>query len=56
MLYRFAARLMREESGQDVIEYGLLIGAITATAVVAITSMGGILHTFYTELQIGLEK
>ena len=33
-------RFVHEESGQDLIEYGLLIGIITAGAVTAITAIG----------------
>jgi Flp pilus assembly pilin Flp len=33
-------RLVRDESGQDLIEYGLLIGIITAGAVTAISAIG----------------
>ncbi len=34
-------RLVREESGQDLIEYGLLIGIITAVVVAAICTAIG---------------
>jgi pilus assembly protein Flp/PilA len=48
------ARFVREESGQDLIEYGLLVGIITATSVLTIRSLGGIVQGFYTTLQTNL--
>jgi Flp pilus assembly pilin Flp len=50
------ARFVREESGQDLIEYGLLVGIITATAVLTIRSLGGIVQNFYTQLQTNLTQ
>ncbi len=35
------ARFVREDAGQDLIEYAILIGLITVGAIVAITSIGG---------------
>lgn len=50
------ARFVREESGQDLIEYGLLVGIITATAVLTIKSLGGIVQGYYVNLQTNLNK
>ena len=44
---RFAIRLMRDESGQDLIEYALLAGFISLVAVVAITNVGSGVNTVY---------
>ena len=49
------ARFVREESGQDLIEYGLLVGIITSTAVLTIRSLGTIVQGFYTNLQTNLK-
>jgi pilus assembly protein Flp/PilA len=43
-------RLVREEAGQDLIEYGLLIGLITAGAIAAISSIGPKVESYYTFL------
>lgn len=43
-------RFVREEEGQDLIEYGLLIGLITLLCIVAITSIGGKVGVFFTDL------
>ena len=50
------ARLVLEDSGQDLIEYGLLVGIITATAVLTIKSLGGIVQGFYTQLNDNLNQ
>jgi pilus assembly protein Flp/PilA len=43
-------RFIREDSGQDLIEYGLLIGLITALVVTTITNIGIKVQSFYTTL------
>ncbi len=40
-------RFVREEEGQDLIEYGLLIGIITLACIVAIQSIGGKLGAYF---------
>jgi pilus assembly protein Flp/PilA len=44
------ARLVREEEGQDLIEYGLLAGIITAAAVTAIQAIGPKVQDYITDL------
>ena len=48
-------RFVREESGQDLIEYGLLIGIITATVVTTVTAISTKVQTYYTSLKTALE-
>ena len=48
-------RLVREESGQDLIEYGLLVGIITATVVTTISFVGGKVKGFYDALKTAME-
>jgi pilus assembly protein Flp/PilA len=43
-------QLFREESGQDLIEYGLLIGIITVAAMTAISAIGPKVATYFTNL------
>jgi Flp pilus assembly pilin Flp len=45
------ARFVREESGQDLIEYGLLVGIITSGAVLAINAIGPKVTNYYVTLQ-----
>ena len=40
-------RFVREEEGQDLIEYALLAGFISLVAIVAITSVGNGLNSVY---------
>jgi pilus assembly protein Flp/PilA len=40
--------LVRNDDGQDLIEYGLLAALISIIAIVAITSVGSSLQTTYT--------
>ena len=43
-------RFVREEAGQDLIEYALLAGFISLAAVAAITTIGTALNTLYTNV------
>ena len=47
-------KLVREESGQDLIEYGLLVGIITVAAITAITAIGPKVGTYYSTLNANL--
>jgi pilus assembly protein Flp/PilA len=44
------ARFVREDKGQDIIEYALLAGLITTAIVTFITTIGGDILTLYTNL------
>ena len=48
---RVALRLMRDDEGQDLIEYALLAGFISLVAVVAITNVGSGVNTVYGNVQ-----
>jgi pilus assembly protein Flp/PilA len=48
------ARLMREDAGQDLIEYGLLVGLITALVAATITTIGTKVQTYFTTLNSNL--
>jgi len=43
-------RFVREEAGQDLIEYGLLIGIITVAAMTAIAAIGPKVGGYFTTL------
>jgi len=47
-------RFVREDEGQDLIEYGLLAGIITTLVVAAITSIGGKVLAYFTNLDAAL--
>ena len=45
------ARLVRDDSGQDLIEYGLLVGIITAGAIVAINAIGPKVQNYFQTVE-----
>jgi len=47
-------RLVREDDGQDLIEYGLLVGLITIGAIVAINAIGPKVKTYFTNLNAAM--
>jgi pilus assembly protein Flp/PilA len=47
-------RLVRDEEGQDLIEYGLLIGIITVACIVAILAIGPKVGSYFTQLNANL--
>jgi pilus assembly protein Flp/PilA len=49
-----AVRFVREEEGQDLIEYGLLIGIITVGCILAIKSIGPKVAGYFTTLDTNL--
>ena len=48
------ARFVRDEQGQDLIEYGLLIGIITVGAIAAIIAIGPKVANYFTILNSNL--
>jgi pilus assembly protein Flp/PilA len=48
------ARLIWSEDGQDLIEYGLLVGIITIGAIVGITAIGPKVATYFTNLNTAM--
>jgi pilus assembly protein Flp/PilA len=47
-------RFVREDAGQDLIEYGLLVGIITVGAITAITAIGPKVATYFSTLNTNL--
>jgi pilus assembly protein Flp/PilA len=43
-------RIVREESGQDMVEYALILGLISIIAVVAVTLTGTSISTLWTSV------
>jgi Flp pilus assembly pilin Flp len=48
------ARFVCDDSGQDVIEYGLLVGIIASVCVLTLRSLGGFVLSVYSGLAINL--
>jgi pilus assembly protein Flp/PilA len=51
---RLIERLIREDEGQDLIEYGLLVGIITVGAIVTIQAIGPKVATYFTNLNTAM--
>jgi len=47
----FVNSFVREEEGQDVLEYGLLMAFVAVVAYVAIQAVGGNIGTLWTTIQ-----
>ena len=47
-------RFVREEQGQDLIEYGLLVGIITVGAVASVKLIGPKVATYFSDLNAKL--
>ena len=47
---KMLARFMRDDEGQDLIEYGLLAGIITAGAIASIIAIGPKVKAYFTTL------
>jgi pilus assembly protein Flp/PilA len=56
MMKNLFNRFVRDEHGQDLIEYALLAGFISLVAVAAITAVGVGVNGVYTELQSQVES
>jgi pilus assembly protein Flp/PilA len=51
LVHSLTARMsVRDESGQALVEYGLLVGLIAAVCVVVITTLGGDISTFFSQI------
>jgi pilus assembly protein Flp/PilA len=49
------SRLVREESGQDLIEYGLLIGIITLAVVASISAIGLRVQKYFEDVSAAIK-
>jgi Flp pilus assembly pilin Flp len=48
------ARFVADDQGQDLIEYGLLIGIITVACITAILAIGPKVGSYFTQLNANL--
>lgn len=48
-------RLLKDESGATMIEYGLIAALISVAAIVALTAMGGSLQTMFNTVSTALD-
>jgi Flp pilus assembly pilin Flp len=51
---RFINKILREEDGQDLVEYGILIVGIAFLALVGANALGGGINTWYDAIAVAL--
>ena len=51
---KFINRIVREEQGQDMVEYALLIGLISVVAVAALITAGGAVNALWAAVVAAL--
>jgi Flp pilus assembly pilin Flp len=49
LITRAVGRLVRDEAGQDLVEYGLLMMLIAVGAMVAVSTLGDTVNTLFWE-------
>ena len=48
-------RLHKNDEGQGMVEYGLILGLVAVGAIAILTAMGGSLGSILTEIRAGLD-
>lgn len=56
MMKDMLMRLVREEGGQALTEYGLIIGLIAVVVIVALSTLGGKLNGFFETINDELDN
>jgi Flp pilus assembly pilin Flp len=54
MVLRIAARLAREESGQDLVEYALIVAAVGLALIVTVNQLSQAVVSLYSSITEGL--
>ena len=52
----FLNRVVREEEGQDMVEYALLVGLISVAAIAALVTARGAINTLWTAVTDALAE
>jgi pilus assembly protein Flp/PilA len=50
------SRLIQEEDGQSLVEYGLILGLVSVVLVGALQAVQGSLFTVFTQIGVELQK
>jgi Flp pilus assembly pilin Flp len=51
---KIVMRLVQEDSGQDLIEYGLLVGVVTAVSAATVSAIGTKVGTWFEALKTAI--
>jgi Flp pilus assembly pilin Flp len=54
MMLRLAARFAREESGQDLVEYALIVAAVGLALIVTVNQLSQAVVSLYSSITEGL--
>jgi len=54
-LFNFVKSFVREEEGQDMVEYALILGLVSIVAVLAVTATGTAVNDIWTAVQGAVE-
>jgi pilus assembly protein Flp/PilA len=54
-LIGFLHQIMREEDGQDMVEYALILGLVSIIAVIAVTATGTAVNSIWEAVQAAVE-
>ena len=54
MFVALFARIVREDDGQDMVEYALLVGLISVAAIAALITARGAINTLWTAVTAAL--
>jgi len=55
-LVAFLHQIMREEDGQDMVEYALILGLVSIIAVLAVTATGVAVNDIWVAVQTAVEN
>ena len=53
---KYLKRILREDTGQDMVEYGLLAAFISIVAIAALQAIGPLVNTVYENVQAALQN
>jgi len=54
LMFQMVGSLLRNEKGQGMVEYGLILALIAVAVIVTMTAMGGSLNTMLTTVKTSL--
>lgn len=55
-MVRFISRFVRDEEGQDLVEYAMLLAFIALIAIAGVRSLGSTVNTFFSNIATTLNS
>jgi Flp pilus assembly pilin Flp len=56
MIMRFIVGLIREEQGQDLVEYALIVAAIGLALIATVNQLSGVIVSLYQSITTGVQS